>query len=215
MKMTKEKNKNKTQSPPKVKGRKKTGLDDPTPWKTKLGRPVEFDAELAIELLEGEIAEYLANRKKAMAYWEELPTNTNGGVTYRGKPFTTVGTIALACGVDVNTLIAHVNAKNEDGSLKNEQLFRSYQRFKDLGQIRLIEGGASGAYSPNFVAFVGNVNYGMIPKQQVEQTVEIKSMEAVYQQLDAIHNKELERLEEQKKEMMERKALLDQMEDEE
>lgn len=122
-----------------------------------------------------------------------------------------MGAIALMCGVDIDTFLAHVNAKNEDGSLKNEQLFGSYKAFKDLSQTRLIEGGAAQAYSPNYVAFVGNVNYGMIPKQQVESTVEIKSMDKVYAELDSIlaSGKEEARISSQKAEMEARKTLLD------
>lgn len=181
-------------------------------WETKLGRPQKFDPELAVQIMEEEIAEYLRDRKKEGRYFEMLPTNDNGGVALRGKPFTTVGTIALMCGVDIKTFIRHVNDKNEDGSLKNIQLWESYERFKDLNQLRLLEGGAAGAYSSNYVSFVGNVNYGLIPKNQVEQTVEIKSMDKVYQQLDQIYDKEIERQETEKQAMAKRKAELDAME---
>lgn len=185
-------------------------------WETKLGRPRKFDPDYAIQVMEEEIISYIQSRGKEGAYWETLPGNSEGAVVYKAKPFTTVGAIALMCGVDINTFLGHVNAKNEDGSLKNEQLFRSYKAFKDLGQIRLLEGGAAQAYSPNYVAFVGNVNYGMIPKQQIESKVEIKSMDKVYAELDAIlaSGAEVERIANQKAEMEARKALLDE-EDEE
>lgn len=180
--------------------------------KTKRGRPQKFDPDYAVEVIEEEIAEYLANRKKNGQYWEEIITNpTTGAVTLRGKPFTTVNAIALMCGVDVKTFIRHVEDKNEDGSLKNVQLWESYNRFKDLGQLRLIEGGAAGAYAPNYVQFVGNVNYGMIPKQQVEQTVEITAIDKRFAELDEIYKTELDRVEQQKAEMAKRKAELDAM----
>lgn len=184
-------------------------------WEIKRGRPQKFDPDLAIQIIEEEIVDYLKNRKKEGRYWEMLPTNDNGGVALKGKPFTTVGTIALMCGVDIDTFLLHVNAKNEDGSLKNEQLFGSYKRFKNLAQLKLIEGGASGAYSSNFVAFVGNVNYGMIPKQQVEQSVEIKSMDKIYADLNQLHQQEVDRLEQQRQETMKRKLELDTMDMEE
>lgn len=206
-----------------TKAKKTKKLHSPTPqpaselsladklWETKLGRPRRFDPEFAIKVMEEEIISYIQSRNKEGQYWETLPGNSEGAIVYKAKPFTTVGAIALMCGVDINTFLGHVNAKNEDGSLKNEQLFRSYKAFKDLGQIRLIEGGAAQAYSPNYVAFVGNVNYGMIPKQQVESTVEIKSMDKVYAELDSIlaSGKESERISAQKAEMEARKALLD------
>lgn len=178
-------------------------------WKTKLGRPQKFDPELAIRIMEEEIDKHIRERNKEGRYFEMLPTNENGGVTLRGKPFMTVGTVALMCGVSTQAFLLNVNDKNEDGSIKNAQLFESYQRFKDLGQIKLIEGGAAGAYSSNYVSFVGNVNYGLIPKNQVEQTVEIKSMDKIYQNLDQIYGKELQRQEEEKQTMVERKAMLD------
>ncbi len=180
-------------------------------WETRLGRPRKFDPNFAIKIMEEEIIKYIENQDKEGQYWEALPTNGEGGVTYRAKPFKTVGAIALMCGVDINTFIRHVNAKNEDGSLKNKQLFRSYKTFKDLGQTKLIEGGATQAYSPNYVAFVGNVNYGMVPKQQVESTIEVKSMDKIYAELDTIlaTGKEVERITAQKAEMEARKALLD------
>ena len=180
-------------------------------WETRLGRPRKFDPNFAIRIMEEEIIKYIENQGKEGQYWEALPTNGEGGVTYRAKPFKTVGAIALMCGVDIDTFLIHVNARNEDGSLKNAQLFGSYKAFKDLGQTKLIEGGATQAYSPNYVSFVGNVNYGMIPKQQVESTVDIKSMDKVYAKLDTIlaSGKEVERISAQKAEMEARKAQLD------
>lgn len=183
-------------------------------WETKRGRPQKFDPELAIQIMEEEIDKYIRERNREGRYFEMLPINDNGGVTLRGKPFMTVGTVALMCGVSTQAFLMNINAKNDDGSLKNAQLFESYQRFKDLGQIRLLEGGAAGAYSPNYVAFVGNVNYGLIPKNQVEQTVEIKSMDKVYQNLDKIYQTELDRQTQEKQAMIERKAILDAMEEE-
>lgn len=184
-------------------------------WEVKKGRPQKFDPELAIQLMEEEIESYLRNRKKEGRYFEMLPTNDNGGVTLRGKPFMTLGVVALMCGVDIDTFIEHCNAKNDDGSIKNEQLFGSYKRFKNIGQIQLLEGGMAGAYNSNIVTFLGNVNYGMIPKTQVEQSVEIKSMDNVYSELDKLHAAEQQRVEAQKQSMLERKARLDAMEKEE
>ncbi|THA09400.1 hypothetical protein [Rodentibacter pneumotropicus] len=180
-------------------------------WETRLGRPRKFDPNFAIQVMEEEIIKFIENEGKEGQYWETLPSNSEGGIVYKAKPFKTVGAIALMCGVDITTFLRHVNEKNEDGSLKNKQLYQSYKAFKDLGQTKLIEGGAAQAYSPNYVAFVGNVNYGMIPKQQVESTVEIKSMDKVYAELDSILSKgeETKRVTDQKAEMEARKALLD------
>lgn len=51
----------------------------------------------------------------------------------------------------------------------------------------------------------------MVPKQQVESTIEVKSMDKVYAELDTIlaTGKEVERITAQKAEMEARKALLD------
>lgn len=91
-------------------------------WETRLGRPRKFDPNFAIKIMEEEIIKYIENQDKEGQYWEALPTNGEGGVTYRAKPFKTVGAIALMCGVDINTFIGHVNAKNEDGSLKKQTI---------------------------------------------------------------------------------------------
>lgn len=181
--------------------------------KPKVGRPLVFNADYAIELMKNEIEQYLQTRGTVGQYWEEIITNPiTGAIELKAKHYPTTSTIALMCGVSLQTFLTHVKAKNEDGSIKNVQLWESYNRFKDLGQLRLIEGGAAGAYAPSYVKFVGNVNYGMVPKQQVEQTIEITAIDKRFAELDEIYKTELDRVEQQKAEMAKRKAELDKME---
>ncbi|RZN55099.1 hypothetical protein [Avibacterium paragallinarum] len=178
-------------------------------WETKRGRPYKFDPDLAIEKMEAAINDYVEGKLK---YYELIQKDSEGKkMDILGVAFPTITRMALLCGVDEQTFTDNCTAKNEDGSIKNKQLFGAYKRFKDLGKTMLVEGGLVGMYDSRLVQFLGNVNYDLIPKQQVESTVEVKSMDKVYEELDAIlaSGQEETRLMQERAEMEERKALLD------
>lgn len=178
-------------------------------WETKRGRPYKFDPDLAIEKMEAAINDYVEGKLK---YYELIKKDSEGKkMDILGVAFPTITRMALLCGVDERTFTDNCMAKNPDGSIKNEQLFRTFNKFKDLGKAMLVEGGLVGMYDSRIVQFLGNVNYDLVPKQQVESTVEVKSMDKVYEELDAIlaSGQEETRLMQERAEMEERKALLD------
>ena len=180
-------------------------------WETKQGAPFKLDVDKAVKIMEDEIQKYLANNKTENMF-TKIPTGENTAVLKGNVDFLTLDEIALMCGVAIETLKKYAVAKNDDGSWKNEQLNRSYDRYKTLEKILLQKGGLTGAYPSNVVAFLLSANHGLTPKtateSKVESTIDVRSMDAVYEQLDNIHNKELERIEEQRAEMEKRKGLL-------
>lgn len=175
------------------------------PYQTKMGSPIKFDADKAIALMQAEIDKYMRGE---MHCYEVIPLSDTKS-TLIGKSYPLLFDIAIKMGLSRETLTNYCTEKNEDGSLKNKQLFDTYKAFKELGESMLIKGGLSGVYDSRVVQFVGNVNYGMIPKQQVEQSVEIKSMDKVYAELDKHHEAEEARVRNQKAEMEARKQRLD------
>lgn len=199
----------------KVKAKAKpNGLNDKERAPTKRGRPFEFDHDLAIKLMRDEIKDYLATRNQTEKYFAIIPTSDTSSVV-KGRAFTTVNDLALMCGVCTETLRNHCNARDDDGKIINEELHQTFKMFKDLCRSQLERGGLSGAYPSNVVAFLGSSNYDMVPKNssQIEQTVEVKSLDKFYQELDEVYNVEMDRVQEQEQEMLQRKAELDSMED--
>ncbi|MDP8170284.1 hypothetical protein QJU96_03130 [Pasteurella skyensis] len=175
-------------------------------WATKKGRPVKLNIDLATELLNKEIDYYLVTQDDEDKYFAII--NTGASVVVKAKSFTTLSDIALTLGTTRKTLIDNATAKDKQGRLKNEALYDAYMRFKDVCEAQLIRGGLSGAYNSNMVTFLCNVNHGMIPRKEVEQTVQVKSMDSVYKELDEIYNQEQERLAKQEQAMKERQMLL-------
>lgn len=171
----------------------------------KRGRPVEFDPQQAIDLMNAEIEAF--NRGEIQVY--EVLDLGDGKQKLVGKPYMSLGTVALMCGVCSETLRNH--AKN------HLELAETIEKFKAMGKALLIRGGLMGVYHPNIVQFIGNCVYGLIPttRQQQEHEIEIKSMDEVYAELDAIYAKQEARLTQQKAEMEERKRMLDAMGEEE
>ena len=182
----------------------------PPKYKTKVGRPQKFDEAQALRFFNEVIAQYRADKLSVSALLE-LGENKMIRI---GKAYPSLINIAIKCGVTRETLTANCTARNEDGSLKNVQLFDAYQQFKQIGEDLLIRGGLEGVYNANVVQFVGNVNYGMIPNQKVEQEVKVSNMDAIYQELDSLHFAELERVNLEREKMATRKALLDLEDDE-
>lgn len=192
-------------------------FEDDVKWETRRGRPPSFDEDYVVKVMEDEIAEHIQNLKEQGNSFEFLELRGSYGdkdnmrTELRGKPYTTLEDVALMAGIDVDTLIRNVGKKNKDGSPKYERLQLAYNRFMQMNKSKLIRGGLSGAYNSNVVAFVGNVNYGMIPNQKLEQSIEVKSMDKIYEELDKVYSDEEGRLEQQKQAMQARKALLDEM----
>lgn len=175
-------------------------------WETKVGRPRVLDPDYAVNLMEKEIERYVSGE---MTTYEEIPVG-NG---FKLKPIAppTLIDIALKCGVTVETLHRHAEEKNEDGSLKNKQLFDTINVYRQMTLAQLMKGGLTRDYDARVVEFLANVNHGMIPRSQVEQKVEISPMDKVYEELDGIYSGEEQRLNNQRQEMMKRKAELDEM----
>lgn len=182
-------------------------------WETKKGRPPIFNPDLAIQLMETEIERYLNGR---MPTYEEIEIGQGEKTQAKIKSvsFPMLGDIALKCGVTTETLTLIAHERNEDGSLKNKQLFDTTKTFKEMSLLVMLKGGLTGDYNPKIVEFLANVNHAMIPQTKVEQAVEVKSMTAVYEALDELHNKELQRVETQRAEMAKRQAILNEIDDE-
>ena len=194
---------------------KPNGLNDKEKAKTKVGRPIELDHELAIKLMRDEIKDYLATRNQTEKYFAIIPTSDTSSVV-KGRAFTTVNDLALMCGVCTETLRNHCNARDDDGKIINKELHQTFKMFKDLCRSQLERGGLTGAYPSNVVAFLGSSNYDMIPKNasQIESSVEIKSLDKFYKELDDVYNDEILRVEEQKQAMLQRKKELEEMDEE-
>lgn len=183
----------------------KPKLTKKEPTESRAGRLFKFDVDGAIEIIEQHLEDYLSGA------WGVYQLVQTGNETFRftGVSYPSLSKVALQCGVSEDSMLKYVKAVDEDGNLKNPRLNGSYFKLKDAIKSHLLECGAVGSISSNYLAFVGGVNHGMVNTTKIDNTINanVNTVVATYEKLDDLYNEDLERIRQQRLEMEERKNL--------
>lgn len=182
-----------------------------TDWKTRKpgnpnqkGDPIEIQQEIEKEI-----------ERCTTPNWKlyEAVQLTENSVKLLGADLPTIEDILVRKRICYNTFSKMLKERNEEGGLKNEQLVKTYNVFKTLQQSILIKGGLKGVFNGAMTTLLLSANHGISAVQKVDiesnSTVNGKISVDIYKQLDEIHAKDLERIEQERAEMKQRKAELD------
>lgn len=163
-----------------------------------------------INEFESLVSDYLNDRIKT---YELIPVSDSSNKLVGGI-IPNVEKICLKCGISAGYFFRVIKEKPALYSTEIDQLCESYNKFKDM-QKSLLQDGLIQGINIAGNQFLLAANYGMRVTEKVEiesnNTTTINGKVDVYAELDAIYEANRARLEKQKKEMKERKLLLDQL----
>ncbi|KGQ44481.1 hypothetical protein [Gallibacterium anatis] len=180
--------------------------------KYKYGIGKVVDLQQVLDAFNEVIEKYLKGEYKTF----NLIKTSNTSAKVLGGEYPTLGDVLIGK-ISKAYFFEVINKKDNDNPLI-EQLKAAYETFKEVQCSLLLKGGVSGTYNTSITALLLGAHFNIrnVEKVEVESnnTTTIKQADVIVK-LDEIYKNEGERLRKQKQEMLERRAAIEALEEDE
>lgn len=180
--------------------------------KYKYGIGKVVDLQQVLDAFNEVIEKYLKGEYKTF----NLIKTSNTSAKVLGGEYPTLGDVLIGK-ISKAYFFEVINKKDNDNPLI-EQLKATYETFKEVQCSLLLKGGVSGTYNTSITALLLGAHFNIrnVEKVEVESnnTTTIKQADVIVK-LDEIYKNEGERLRKQKQEMLERRAAIEALEEDE